>query len=273
MRQIDSYVDEVYHNVGGSKKEIEELKEEMKIHLLEAVHELKAEGKSEQEAIEMAINRFGGEQEIRSVVGHIFRAQKTFAKSILIIAVSILVFSLALFGFIVIFEEQNSRETSLIGTEIAGLLEGKDGISKEMEEKIQNLVQGTDQISKVSIFNISDVKRDFGSNIKTFEYTRVANPTFTYERPVWAPEWLYNYGPYEKVYEEWYLAMEFKRIGSVVAYISLAGATIYLVLFTIWATINAYHHRRINIGWILVFTLFNILGYLIYYIVGKKAVK
>ena len=36
----------------------------MKSHLIEAVHELKAKGKTEQEAIEIAINRFGGEKVI-----------------------------------------------------------------------------------------------------------------------------------------------------------------------------------------------------------------
>ena len=52
MKQIDEFVNSVYQHVGGNKKEIQELKAEMKSHLLEAVHELKTEGKSEQEAIE-----------------------------------------------------------------------------------------------------------------------------------------------------------------------------------------------------------------------------
>ncbi|WP_185807831.1 hypothetical protein [Lysinibacillus telephonicus] len=43
MKKIESYVDGVYSSVGGNKKEIEELKAEMKSHLIEAVHELKAE--------------------------------------------------------------------------------------------------------------------------------------------------------------------------------------------------------------------------------------
>ena len=69
MKQIEDFVDSVYHGVGGNEKEIQELKAEMKGHLLEAVHELKKEGKSEQEAINIAIERFGGEKEMRSVVG------------------------------------------------------------------------------------------------------------------------------------------------------------------------------------------------------------
>jgi hypothetical protein len=48
------------------------------------------------------------------------------------------------------------------------------------------------------------------------------------------------------------------------------GVAVYATLFTIWATINAYHHRRLNIGWIIVFALFNVLGYLVYRLVGRK---
>ena len=78
MKQIEAFVDSVYQNVGGNKKEIKELRAEMKSHLLEAVHELKSEGKSEEEAINRALLKdIGGEKEVRSVVGQSFKAQKT----------------------------------------------------------------------------------------------------------------------------------------------------------------------------------------------------
>ncbi|MEJ9233443.1 hypothetical protein LAV79_29620, partial [Peribacillus butanolivorans] len=52
--------------------------------------------------------------------------------------------------------------------------------------------------------------------------------------------------------------------------ISLIGFAIYATLFTIWATINAYHHKRLNVGWVIAFALLNVVGYLIYFLVGKK---
>lgn len=33
-----------------------------------------------------------------------------------------------------------------------------------------------------------------------------------------------------------------------------AGIAVYVVLFTIWA----YHHKRLHIGWIIVFALLNV---------------
>jgi hypothetical protein len=67
----------------------------------------------------------------------------------------------------------------------------------------------------------------------------------------------------------WYVNMETRHIGSFMTLVLFVGAAVYAALFTIWATINAYHHKRLNIGWIIVFVLFNVLGYLFYRIVGK----
>ena len=51
MKQIEAFVDSVYQNVGGNKKEIQELKAEMRSHFLKAVDELKAEGKTEKKLL------------------------------------------------------------------------------------------------------------------------------------------------------------------------------------------------------------------------------
>jgi predicted Ser/Thr protein kinase len=59
LKQIEEYVNTVYRNVDGDKNEIDELKEEMQSHLLEAAYELKEKGISEEEASRMAIENFG----------------------------------------------------------------------------------------------------------------------------------------------------------------------------------------------------------------------
>ncbi|MDN7240689.1 permease prefix domain 1-containing protein [Planococcus sp. N028] len=273
MKQIEAYVDEVYRNVGGNKQEIGELKAEMKNHLLEAVFELKSEGKTEYEAIELAIERFGGEKEMRSVVEQLFRAQKMFAKYVLNAAIAILLLSLALYGFVAAIETGNSSETSLVTSGALDMLNGKETISADMEKEIQQLVLGTDQITKIQVYNVRDVNKNFEGNISTFEYTRKATPAFKYDRTVWAPKLLYKSGPFEHGSREWYVAVEFKRLGSFLPLVSLVGVAVYFTLFTIWATINAYHHKRLNIGWVIVFALLNVIGYFIYLLVGNRTVK
>ncbi|WLD94296.1 permease prefix domain 1-containing protein [Alkalihalobacillus sp. AL-G] len=271
MKQIEAFVNEVYHSVGGNKKEIEELKAEMKNHLLEAVHELKSEGKSEQEAINVAMERFGGEKEMRSVVGQLFKVQKVFAKWVLNLALISFFTTAIVFGVIWSTEEQNAHENSIVATYIFDVLEGKEVISEDMEEEIIDLVRETDQISKVKIFNVRDLKKESENYSSIFEYIKNAKPNYQYQRAVWAPEWLLvDFFPYGNGDSEWYVEMETRHIGSFMTLVLFVGVTIYVTLFTIWATINAYHHRRLNAGWVIAFALFNIVGYLVYYLVGKR---
>lgn len=271
MKQIEAFVDSVYQNVGGNKKEIQELKAEMKSHLLEAAHELKTEGKSEQDAIEIAIERFGGEQEMRSILGQLFKAQKTFEKWVLYLAVTIFVFSLTIFGFIWAAEEQNSHENSIVATNIFNILENKEFISDDMKDEIVKLVDSTDQISKVQIYNVKDVEREADNYASIFDHVKKAKPNYQYERSVWSPEWLLvNFFPYGNGDAEWYVEMEIRHISSFMTLVLFVGIALYATLFTIWATINAYHHKRLNIGWIIAFALLNVVGYLIYKLVGIK---
>lgn len=266
MKQIEAFVDSVYQSIGGNQKEIHELKAEMKNHLLEAVHELKTEGKSEQEAIEIAIDRFGGEKELRSIVGQLFRVQKTFAKWVLYLAITFLVISVIAVGFLRAAEEENANENSKVATNIFNIIENKTTISEDMEKEIAGLIKATDQISNVKIFNVKNVE-------DVFQYVEKAKPVYQYEREVWAPAWLqadfFPYGNGDG--KQWYVEMGTRYIGSLMTKILYSGIAIYWTLFSIWATINAYHHKRLNVGWIIAFALFNVLGYLVYRLVEKKA--
>ncbi|WHX28074.1 permease prefix domain 1-containing protein [Virgibacillus halodenitrificans] len=274
MKQIDMFVESVYSNASGNKKEIEELKAEMKSHLTEAIYELKIEGKTEQEAIGIAIERFGGEKEMRSVVGQLFKTQKLFAKWILYLAIGCLITTVVVFGTIWSIEEQNAHENSIIATNIFDVLGGKEAISHSMEEEIKDYIQGTDQISKVSIFSVKDAEKESENYSSIFEYVKNAKPNYQYQRAVWAPEWLLvDFFPYGNGNSKWYVDMETRHFSSFMTLVLFVGFAVYATLFTIWATINSYHHRRLNAIWILSFALLNVIGYLIYVFVGKRKVR
>ena len=78
MKQIDKYVNSIYKDVAGDKQEIEDLRQEMRSHLLEAVEELKVKGKTEEEAIRIAIENFGGKKQIVKGLSEFFKVQKKF---------------------------------------------------------------------------------------------------------------------------------------------------------------------------------------------------
>lgn len=276
MTKIEAFVDSVYQNVGGNKKEIQELKAEMTSHLMESVYELKLEGKTDQEAIELAIERFGGEKEMRSIVGQLFKAQKIFAKWMLYIAVSILFLSLFIFGLLYIQSDSDANELSVIATHINDVLENKEVISPDMGNEIERFIESTNQIASVEIIDVSDIKKteDFGGYGDVFNYVEQAKPDYQYKRIVWAPEWLspdfYDYGNGDN---QWYVNMKHRSFGDLESLVLFVGLAIYWTLFSIWAVINAYHQKRLNIGWTLTFIVFNIVGYLVYSVVGKQPIR
>lgn len=79
MKQIDAYINSVYHGVEETK-EVKELKEEMRQHLLDAVEGLKAEGKTEEESVYIAIGRFGEIPHLSTNIQMVFDDQKRFTK-------------------------------------------------------------------------------------------------------------------------------------------------------------------------------------------------
>ncbi|PED68655.1 hypothetical protein CN680_16975 [Bacillus pseudomycoides] len=271
MKEIDVFIDSVYQNVGGNKKEIQDLKAEMKSHLIEAVHELKAEGKTEQEAIEIAINRFGGEKVMRATVRQLFQAQKTFAKWVLYLAITFLVLSSTVFGFIRATDKKISKENSIVSTKTLEILGNKDGISEDMKNGIAKLVNDTSYISKVQIYNVNDVKKEAETFTSIFEYTGEVKPNYQYVKTTWAPKWVpADYLSYGIGEDKWHVNIETKDIRNFMTLLLFVGIAVYAVLFTIWATINAYHRKRFHIGWIIAFALFNVFGYLAYYFSGKR---
>ena len=92
MKQIDEYLNNLYKGLVNS--EVSESKEEMKIHILEVVNELKQEGKGEQQAIEIALERFGDENFLNGGLLSLFNKQKKFSSSLLKIGIWFLVIAI-----------------------------------------------------------------------------------------------------------------------------------------------------------------------------------
>ncbi|SES45981.1 permease prefix domain 1-containing protein [Psychrobacillus sp. OK032] len=265
MKQIEAFVDSVYQNVGGNIKEIQELKAEMKSHLLEAVHELKIEGKSEKEATEIAIERFGGEKEMRSVVGQLFKAQKTFAKWVLYTAIAFLLISTLIFSIVMPIEKSQLDQSNQVASQILNNLGDNEVIPTLIETDIQEVVRSSGRITGISIY---DHEKLFSSTNENVE------PIYSFREEglfnIWNNTGFLTYNGYGESNNTWHISIESKSYEGTAIILLLVGIVVYWTLFIIWATINAYHHRRLNIGWIIVFALLNILGYLIYKLVEKK---
>lgn len=238
MKQVDAFVDSVYHNIGRNNNEVEELKAEMKSHLLEAVYDLKLEGKTEQEAIEIAIERFGGEKEMRVIVGQLFQAQKVFAKWVLKTSLITLLITIIIFCSFSLNHQINMNERNSIYTKISVLLGESDVVSQEMQEEIKSLVKETDQISKVQIYNIKNVEDEFG-------YMEYAKPNFEYKQDIWASEtrfidlWREGQGA-----SNWFIYFTYRSMDNLGTLALLVGIAFSFPLFSIWVIINVFHRRN-----------------------------
>ncbi len=100
MKEIDKYINKIYRNMNTKSKDIEDLKNEMREHLISEVRELKANGYSEKESIENAIKKFGEineiEDELDEVTGNteikINNIKKVITLSIIIVYVLMVIY-------------------------------------------------------------------------------------------------------------------------------------------------------------------------------------
>jgi nitrogen fixation-related uncharacterized protein len=152
MKRIDEYVNGIYAHVDG--KEAEELKEEMKLHLLEAVEELKAEGKSEEEAVSIALERFGDEKQITKGLFSLFKTHNNLIKNLFRISMISLVLSIViLLGLF--WTEQNSKNKyqrleQIVSSISEMMVDGE--ISDEKNNKILSLVKESKDVAYFGLY-------------------------------------------------------------------------------------------------------------------------
>ncbi|CUP57898.1 Uncharacterised protein [Turicibacter sanguinis] len=266
MKRINNFVDSVYTHVNGSKKEIDELKEEMQSHLIESVHELQKEGKSEDEAIDIAIKRFGERNELKEVLTQVFQKQKVFAKWVLALGIIVLLLGSLIFGSVWTYSEQNARENSDISTEIRGLIEGIDKLTEEIKFQSEEVISKANHITELNIYDL----KSLDTSNHYWDVIEEATPTYQYKKSLSLPKWLMaNYSTAGNGDSSWCITYEYLSLNDFALIILFMSISIYGTLFTIWAVINAYHHKRLNIGWTIIFAVFNIVGYCIYRIYGR----
>ncbi|MQR95882.1 permease prefix domain 1-containing protein [Fictibacillus phosphorivorans] len=169
MKQIDKYIQSIYKDVVGSRNEVEELKREMRAHLIEAVEELKAEGKTEAEAIRIAINNFGGENQMVKGLSEFFTVQKKFTNYILSLSVLFLVLS-AIF-FITSYTKANNykeevdqlkvveEEKEIIMNDVFDVLDTSNEVGdKERYDLLDVFNKYDDKLNLVAVFAAKDVE-------------------------------------------------------------------------------------------------------------------
>jgi hypothetical protein len=259
MNTIEDYINSVYKNVKGNQIEIEDLKQDMRSHLLQTVNELKLQGKTEAESIEIAINRFGKQDQVETELLNVFKVQKKFATNILVISIiSLLLTVICFFSYKISCKKSLLVIPDDLRSTVENKLEAEQPVSDE--EITQMLTKYKKQFRYVALF--SNDNRDTPKIVcpSNFSVQEIETDTEYYLATyVVSPNninWEVRYGFKINGFDPW-----FSHTLSIVAIIFFV---VYWILFGIWCIINAYHKNRLSITWILLFFIFNVIAYMMF---------
>lgn len=267
MDRIDKYLNSVYRDIDASSKETEDLKQEMKDHLIQTVKELQQNGVTEEESIRIAIERFGEEFQIRTELNQVLKFQKLFAQKTLIISIILLAIS-AILLITAFFLHQGSLKR----------YKAMDSQIKMVEKKLVN--EGIDSVDTY----LKELFKDEINNQLTYVAIKELPRNFDISKSdeVFSGKIRYSYP--EKIKDEYYG----NRFGSEVVsnninYLLETGAktsansdssSLYVglsilifsvcwVLWIVWSIINVYRYGKLNTNRCILLVLTGILGYFI----------
>ncbi|NDI35731.1 permease prefix domain 1-containing protein [Chengkuizengella sediminis] len=229
MKQIDQYINSIYKETNGNKQETKELKEEMKSHLIEAVHELKEEGHTEQEAINIAIERFGEEREVSSIILKLTTAKKKLENKIIKSAVVILLLGTVLSVIFLLMDWNNTTERQNFANQIFKKLGTNSEISEEAEQFITTFVKSNASIYEMSVEFITEEWNrpiDYGIKDGTWFTNYLIKDGKDFSNRYWAVDiWMTKY--------------TYLSIGILSGSIS-----IFLSLLMVWIIMKKYRIKR-----------------------------
>jgi hypothetical protein len=273
MNGIDKYLNSIYRGASGSSKETEDLKQEMRNHLIQTVKELQENGVTEEESVRIAIERFGEVFQIRNELNHVLRFQKLFAQktrmsSLILLAVSVILLVTSFIlnqGYAKRYKNMDSEiklvETKLVNGGIANV----DVYLKEIFKDDKN-----NQLTYVAIKELTQ-NFDSSKNNEVFP----GEIKYTYPEKIKNEYYRNRFGSYVTVNNTKYLletgVKTSANTNNSSVYLGLAILVFMIcwVLWIVWSIINVYRYGRLNTKWCILLILTGIIGYFIFSIVAN----
>lgn len=283
MRRIEEYIEKIYRGFDKKDEETKILKEETKAHLFEEVEDLKKQGVTEEESINIAISKFGDIVEVRKELSEIIKIEAKFAKIILISAFALLFIWVASFVQESFMTEKDqfayqgkAREVQM---EIHELLEDKTVISEDDKAAMVTAIHKYNSINGIMFYGLT-VEDSNGNvvfeeqlkDISNKEYG--SNPSFEVHKPFSGAKWfvtLNSTREYSLNYPSWIDSYEREHFNYKFLLINMQGIVIavYWVLFLLWFIIKAYHNKTIRLWNCIIVLLLNLVGYAIYVLINR----
>ncbi|WP_438318079.1 permease prefix domain 1-containing protein [Sporosarcina sp. FA9] len=238
MKKIDRFVNAVYAHLNGH--EVKELKQEMRSHLLETVEELKKNGKSEEEAISLALDRFGDEKQVTKGLLTIFQYQNNFVKWLLRSAVIFLLIGLIV-SVSLFIRDNTYNDTSNLMDNLVQSYQTESEFTSEDELSLQDMIERNSKwFDNISYFAF--IKSSVVDGKKTSE------KLFTQGKEGNGESGLIRQGNNGIDNDNWYVEYEYKTYNYLkyefLYYIFFA---ISGVLFILWGVVRLNNRNRLKV--------------------------
>lgn len=249
MTNVDEYVEKLYKNANPNHPDTKELKEETRTHLYDSIKEIKRDGYSENEAFEIAVERYGGFEQAEKLISLMKIRQKTFAKWLLTIGLICILIGGASFITLLHIGNIHDEHFAEIGYGVENNLTQING------KNFEQLFTKEPSIINAYLYNA--------------EQSRSDSPDITYSG---GNQWVPSLFKREAFYgmENSFISLEVVDVRTIGFLLLIVGFTAYYILFTLWGLIQLYHTDHLTILWITLLILLNVFGYLLFLLKRKR---
>jgi hypothetical protein len=262
MERLNEYINSVCKNLKDDDGEIDVMRQEMKNHLLQSVEDLKAQGKSEKESINIAIDRFGEADILKRQLKQIYNVQRNFSKRIFNIALILLFVGIfSLISQVLIHYNSNNVDTKLLYS-VQNILKN-GGMSND---KLKNLFQHND--NKFKFYNkdlayiaVFKYPNNYNGNIEEVSFKDAAYifPNInSLNNDLKRKGYISNVSSGKKYFtndNKWFISIGYitPRIqwlqygfNNIINIFGIVFMVSSLILFTISTFINIYHKKKVD---------------------------
>lgn len=268
MERIDKYLNSIYRGASDSSRETEDLKQEMRNHLIQTVKELQENGVTKEESVRIAIERFGEEFQIRNELNEVLKFQKLFAQktliaSLILLALSAILLVTAFFTFIGFKKRYNSMNSQIQLIESKLIDEGITSVDTYLKELFKD--EDNNKLTYVAIKELPQ-NFDFRKSNEPFP----GEIKYSYPEEIKGEYYSNRFG-HEVISNNIRYLLEIgaktsANTDSSSLYTGLAILTFAIcwVLWIIWSIINVYRYGKLSTGWCFLLILTGIIGYFIF---------
>lgn len=265
MKEIDEYINSIYKHATGDKEEIEELKDETRNDLMKDVEDLKSEGKSETEAVQKAIKRYGGEKVKGSVPGKVFNTQKSFAKIVLVVGIAALIIAFVLSEVIALAVNSAKEADAEIHSDVMSIIADQETITDEQKEVIDSMLAEAQYTTAYRYYYINELEVGSFDRDLVMSYTDNKDPNYLYENKELLENTAFTEIGTTTVTEgNSHVVRETIINSPLSSVVILIGIVVYWILFAVWGLTTLYQRNNLKFGGGLLVVTLNVVGYILY---------